>query len=134
MVHRLFKLILCLVGIITATFLVWRGWIHYKVNSDLAAIHKAGYPATLRELEQKYYAPVPDKENAVTYFYDALAQLDTTNGIDGKRWRSNFMAGLELPLTPGRKAEISAILGRYRPVLLKLRSVPDGLKARYPLD
>jgi len=80
---------LALIGIIV--FVVWRLQLAKDVSRQIAAIHAAGLPASGAEAD-KYYAAVPDEENAALKIADAFDSITTYDDH-----RSNEVAAIKFP-------------------------------------
>jgi hypothetical protein len=133
-------LLLLAIGLfIPGAFVVWRVGIYWRVCSRLKAFHQAGYPASMAELQQIYYSPVPDTENNALYFIAALKNLQSTNGFKSSVPLWIGPSGYELAddsalLSPEGSKTARRFLSQNAEVLNNLRKIPPGETARYQLD
>jgi hypothetical protein len=122
-----------LIGAAVLVFIVWRIQLARDVNHELNAIHAAGLPVNGEELD-KYYAKVPDDQNAALVMEQAFALM--RNYPDG---RSNEVDHIEfrttdLPLTP---EEHELMVGYFIMNSNALAKAEEAVKlpaSRYPID
>lgn len=112
---------------------VWRWRLANEVESRLATIRTAGLPTSGAELD-KWYAAVPDTENAAVVMTQAFALM--CNFPDG---RSNEIARINVPPRNQRLGEsetrlIADYVEMNSGALAKAREVASLPKARYPVD
>src|SRR2546426_7469179 len=62
----------------------WRMYLAHVINRELAEIRAAGLPSNGEELN-RWYAPVPDNQNAALVLTQAFALLKTINTCSDKR-------------------------------------------------
>lgn len=91
-------IILCIAIVAVPVFyILYHNALDNRVKAKLDAIRKAGYPATLEELNDWYVEP-PRGENAAEVFLDAFSQYVEPGE---KRDQLPFFSKLELP--PGQE-------------------------------
>jgi hypothetical protein len=111
----------------------WRVYLAWRINRELAAIRAAGLPTNGEELN-RWYAPVPDRENAALVLTQAFALRRAYPDS-----RSNLVFNFKVP---SRAEPLSAaqaeLLGGYAELNeAALRKTDEALRrpaSRYPID
>jgi tetratricopeptide (TPR) repeat protein len=136
--RRLFLILLSIGVLIPTTFIIWRLSISIRVNSDLAALRKAGYPTSMQELERMYYPKLKPEENAASFFTDAFQHLDLTNSAK-EVLTITFLSNQTLPkgsvhFSSENKEKILKALGENQEALETLRKTPPTGACHYSVD
>lgn len=133
-VRRLIFLALALIIVVPAIcFTLWRLRLSHEVNYRLAAIRSAGIPINHAETD-KWYAAVPDEQNAALVITQALGLVCTYSDA-----RAKEMGRLKPPmrtnlLTAADKILFSGYVDMNRPALAKAREAFALPQSRYPID
>jgi hypothetical protein len=98
-------------------------------------MHAAGCPATVAELEEAWYPPVPDAENPAHIVLEAAAAYDSRGydfGYPGSEYfiEECVVAGKEMP--PETAAELAEYLEANERAITLLHQIEKPHKARYP--
>ncbi|MCK4850026.1 MAG: hypothetical protein KAT11_01685 [Phycisphaerae bacterium] len=129
-------IILCIAIVAVPVFyILYHNALDNRVKAKLDAIRKAGYPATLEELNDWYVEPPPG-ENAAEVFLDAFSQYVEPGD---KRDELPFFSKFELP--PGQeplpeetKKHIAEFLAENHEMLKLLQQAVAMEHCRYSLD
>ena len=114
-------------------FLVWRLWVVWAVDSQLARIRAAGLPTNGDEIN-KWYAAVPENENAALVLTEAFKLR--RNYADS---RSNLVWDFKLPprgqsLSPSDTELLTGYVEMNGPALAKADEALKLPRSRYPID
>ena len=135
--RKVLRALVVLLVILIAGFAVFRLVLRSKVNSRLAAIREAGYPATCAELDAWYTIP-ESAENAADTFIDSFSYFDAWEEKEERRLLP--IAGeAELPLrTEPLAQETKALITQYltdNQQTLELLHRGAAIEySRYPVD
>ncbi len=129
------RLLLAIVGIfLLAVFaaVVWRLRLAHEVNARLASLRAAGLPTSGAELD-KWYAAVPDSENAALVITQACALLANYADV-----RSNQIAEFKMPprgqrLTTEQRQLLAGYVELNAAALAKTREAVRLPRSRYPV-
>jgi hypothetical protein len=116
-------------------FVIWRIHISGKVDRQLEEVAKRGYPTTMAELEQKYYAPIPSNQNLALYYqqlYQNSSFSNSLKGLDGLL-STNQAAGRAQLFSERFEKMRAEFLSKNRDLLDALHKVQPGTNGRYPL-
>jgi hypothetical protein len=114
-------------------FFVWRLWVVWAVDSQLARIRAAGLPTNGDEVN-KWYAAVPENENAALVLTEAFKLR--RNYADS---RSNLVWDFKLPprgrsLSPDDTELLTGYVEMNGPALAKADVALKLPRSRYPID
>jgi len=114
-------------------FLIWRLWVVWAVDSQLARIRAAGLPTNGEDLN-KWYAAVPESENAALVLTEAFALR--RNYPDN---RSNLLWNFKLPprgqtLNSNETELLTGYVEMNAPALAKADEALKLPRSRYPID
>ncbi|MBN2310760.1 MAG: hypothetical protein JXR94_17435 [Candidatus Hydrogenedentes bacterium] len=120
--------------LLIAAYLTYRFWIHSQIQQEMAAIHEAGHPATLEELDAWYEEP-PLGENAADVFAVAFEYYRYANDDDevpfvGKRQRPPDGK----PLPDAARERSVQYLADNAQALKYLHEASKIDKCRWPID
>ena len=129
-------IVLCIAIVVVPIFyLLYRNALDNRVKAKLEAIRRAGYPATLVELNDWYVEPPPG-ENGADLFMEAFSQyVEPAEQADKLPFFSEFELppGHE-PLSDETKKQIAAFLAENQGTIALLQQAVDIKHCRYPLD
>lgn len=122
-------ILLCL----SVPFLIWRLWLFWGVDHQLARIRAEGLPTDGDEVN-KWYASVPESENAALVLTKAFELR--RNYPDS---RSNLVWNFKLPprgqtLTPDQAELLAGYVEMNQPMLAKADEALKLPASRYPID
>jgi hypothetical protein len=124
----------CIVALI-ALFVIWRIRLSNRIARTLAAVHSAGYPVSLAELEQQYYPIISSNENAAPFFQSAFASLHVTNAGKNKMPDLPDYQSTNTPKFYSEKslARVTEFLAQNGDALNLLGQSPPATNCRYPI-
>jgi hypothetical protein len=113
--------------------LIWRLWLVFAVDSQLKGLRAAGLPTNGEELN-KWYAAVPERENAALVLTNAFALR--RNYSDS---RSNLVWHFKLPprgqtLNPDQAGLLAGYVALNAPALARTDEALKLPGNRYPMD
>jgi hypothetical protein len=123
------KVCIGVVACLVAVTVVPRLYIAIQLHREYAAIRKAGYPVTLKELEQWYNAQ-PIGENAADVYLEAFGKLVSTEEAEGLSVPVRFSPSPGL--TPNTKACMAQYLAKNSEALKLLHRAATMRDCRFP--
>lgn len=120
--------------LLLGVFLLWRTGIWTITRIQIGMVRKAGYPASLEELD-RWYQSVPDSENAALTYMKAfsLLRIDSQAETLLLSERTNLLAQ-PVTLSEKRKEELVALLTMNAEAMQLLEGGPSPARCRYPID
>jgi hypothetical protein len=120
--------------ILLGALLIGRAGTWAITRSQVERIRKAGYPASLAELE-RWYPAVPESENAAGIYGQAFARLKVATNAEAllRGMRTNSLART-VALSREPNGEIAALLASNAEALQLLEHSPPRTKCRYPIN
>jgi hypothetical protein len=123
------KVCIGVAGFFVAVTVIPRLYIAIQLHREYAAIRKAGYPATLKELEAWYYAK-PIAENAADVYQEAFSKFVSTEKAEGVPEPLGY--GYYPDITPDLKAQIAQYAAKNAETLKLLHQATTIPECRFP--
>ena len=128
------RLIGALALLVLLGLVAW-AWLLPGTNDRVAALRQQGYPGSLLELD-RWYAPVPDAENAALICTQAFADpfFSQTGGSTSAALDPDLLPPRGQDFNADDKKALAESLKENSDVLKLLHSIPASARSRYPVD
>ena len=127
------RILLAGAALVLVTFCLWRALQAHDLHSQLQAIHAAGYPTKLAELDA-YYPAVPAAENAAVALAPAFAAMRNYPDARSNEVIELIRSSRYSSLTPEKKQLVDGYLDKNSNTLTIIAKAIQLPRARYPVD